>query len=467
MVGPYRGAPAPHDARDAWIPLHALPVALREGLAAMGDGEPCESAAMRRSAGPPYGALGVAAGVCLIGLLTLASSPSATAFSLPTRWVPVLASAVTAATTATVLSMRRRGWWAPSRFHLGPTTLLTVSDGHVRVIPAERVEATADRIAFDGDVLDEGVHAPAWLDALGERIALARADANARATDPWRALAGAAPTVTRGGARRARATRVAAGALAGLAAGVFVEAVPLGIAGTRAVNAARAQREAASRAREQRLREATRQAQVLAEAARAERARLQAAALTGTEADARQWLRQATIADDEAFTARVAARLATFCAARYPDGMRVPERLSVYFVLLQRTCSDPEWRLFYEADEAYATLGAREVSRGLQEISDIIHQPLEAHPYAITEPDGEHPYTMIDVEPVESDADAAAEIGAPGLGTPDEDLDRREARIPMSMRLTLFDKNGERLGVPPHVERVTLVRRYERVLVEP
>ena len=356
---PYRPtAPKPSVTHDGWVALSTLDVATRARLDALGTGE-ASGAASLRSAGVPVALYLVGACVLVLATLVTITGPSATAFAMPARAALLLIAGAFVGVMIAARRLTQRGQFAPPMFHVGPTTLLTVHAGHLRVLGAEDLDVTNDHIARPGELIDDGVHGAAWLETLLAARSTAQTEPAEVSRDPFRALIESPRRISSQAVRAARFRALALATLAGTMAGAFVEVVPLGLAGR---HAARLEREAHAREAIARRAQAELDAQHAMQSATTARARAeqrQQRALAGSESDAREWLQHAGILDDPALKVRVQARLDAICEQRYlsrDDGLA--EHV-LFTTMLRRACSDPEQSIYYMVNDAFATEGAR------------------------------------------------------------------------------------------------------------
>ncbi len=441
---------------DEWIPLDALPPEVRARLEAMGAGESSGSVALR-GGGVPMALYLVGACVIVLATLVAITGPSAPAFTVPSRASLLALAGLFAGAMFAARRLTASGRFAPPVFHVGPTCLLTLHAGHLRVIPAEALDVTGDHIARGDDLIDDGVHDPAWIGRLMAARSNAQTEPMSISRDPFRALAASPERVTGAAVRSARLRAIAFAAVTGALVGVMIEAGPLGIAGrltARRENEARLLAE--HDARERRAAEAQRALRE-ADAARARYADQQRLAENGTEADARAWLRRANILDDPALKARIQARLDGFCERKYPARADVNDEQLLFVTMLRRACSDPEQSLHYMVNDAYATEGARLLTRHLGTVSEWLGVPLEVQPQPMQSPDGVHAYVEIEAVAIGEETTREAEVD-PMLHRPG--LDLRERVQPMRMTVRLHDRAGDLLAVPAFTERVLLVQSY-------
>jgi hypothetical protein len=450
-VQPYRPqtSPTPHanSCPDGWVPVGALLPETRARLTALGAAEP--SGAAIRGGGSPIALNLVGACVIVLALLVTLTSPSIHAFGNPSRAALLLIAGAFAGMMLAAFRLGRSGRLAPPVLHIGPTTLIVVHGGHIRVFPAESLEISNDQIVRGNEIVDDGVHDADWIAKLLSARSTAQTSPAECERDPFRAAASSQLRIGVGALRGARMRPFVLAAIVGVFGAITLEAIPLGLLGRRAERIAREQREHDAlerrRAAERELQRAQQDADVARERARQRRER----ALNGSEHDAREWLQHAGILDDPQLIEQVRARLTAICNERYPAREGASDERVLFVTMLRRACTDPEQSLYYMINGEYATEGARLISRHLREASEWLGVPMQVQPQPMQSPDGLHPYVEI----------RAIAIGESRMETLEEGaLAGVTTRVqPMSMTVRLHDANGDELGIPAFTERVRLV----------
>jgi hypothetical protein len=387
--------------------------------------------------------------VIVLALLVSLTSPSVRAFANPSRAGLLLVAGAFTGMMLAAVRLGRAGRLAPPALHIGPTTLLVVHGGYLRVFLAESLEISNDQIVLGNEIVDDGVNDAEWLAKLMSARSTAQTSPAECERDPFRTVASSPRRIAVGALRGARMRPFVLAAIAGFMGGAAIEAVPLGLLGRRAERIAREQREHDAlerrRAADRELERAHREADASRERARLRRER----AVNGSEADAREWLQHAGILDDSQLIEQVRSRLAAICNERYPARPDANEERLLFVTMLRRACTDPEQSIYYMVNGDFATEGARLISRHLREASEWLGVPMQVQPQPMQNPDGLHPYVEI----------RAIAIGESAMETlHDGPLAGVTTRVqPMSMTVRLHDANGDELGIPAFTERVRLV----------
>jgi hypothetical protein len=153
------------------------------------------------------------AGVTLaVGGLLCAAGVDAPPFAAPLRAFALIAGGLLC---GLFFALTRRPSMRPpggQGLVVGPTSLVIVDHHTIEVLPAERLERTADGVTYDGVPIDDHPHEDVWVRRLETAIQTARSDAHARAADPFRRCA----AIAAAGRRPLSPWPIGLGVLAGL-----------------------------------------------------------------------------------------------------------------------------------------------------------------------------------------------------------------------------------------------------------